>query len=100
MTGEQLSSLSQIWFALPFPLLTGALYFGFSRSPMAKRLRLSAHSAFLLLAYAYAVAVAPWTSSSAGFPCIWPFWLLLAAFLLSGAYAIVRCDGPRRLHLL
>jgi hypothetical protein len=69
-------------------------------SSLFKRALSSSHGAFLLLALGYAALAADWSTFDTWRPFIWPFYLLLAAFVFSTGYSFVRFKGTKIVHLL
>ena len=83
------------------PLVTTITYFLFSKEPVLYRRALtSSHGAFLLLSLGYALLASHWSTFQTGKYFIWPFYLLLVAFVTSTGYSLVRFKGTKIVHLL
>jgi cell division protein FtsW (lipid II flippase) len=96
----QISAIGQIWPVLIVPLASTVLYWYLSTATnTTRRLLASAHGALLLIAFVYAVAVSPMTGYENWKVWIWPFWILLALFLVAILYAITRYEGNRWIHM-
>ena len=87
--------------ALLAPLVTSVAYFLLSKEPdLSRRALSSSHGAFLLLSIGYAALAAHWSSFESWRPFIWPFYLLLAAFVFTTGYSLFRYKGTKIVHLL
>jgi cell division protein FtsW (lipid II flippase) len=96
----QISAIGQIWPVLIVPLASTVLYWYLSTATnTTRRLLASAHGALLLIAFVYAVAVSPMTGYENWKAWIWPFWILLALFLVAILYTITRYEGNRWIHM-
>jgi hypothetical protein len=83
------------------PIVTSATYFLMSKEPVLyKRALSSSHGALLLLSAGYAALANLWSSIDTWQFYIWPFYLILAAFVLSIGYSFLRFNGTKLVHLL
>jgi hypothetical protein len=60
----------------------------------------SSHGAFLLLAIAYAATATHWSGWGTWQFFIWPFYLLLAMYVLATGYSFVHFKGTKLVHVL
>jgi hypothetical protein len=90
-----------LWLALLVPAVVSLCYYLSSRTYVVRqRLIWSAHGVLLLLAFAYAVAISPWSANGNWALLIWPYWVLLGLFVLSVVYSLIFFKGHRAIHLL
>jgi mannose/fructose/N-acetylgalactosamine-specific phosphotransferase system component IIC len=87
--------------ALLIPVVTSATYFFLSKEPaLYKRAITSSHGALLLVSAGYAALISQWSTSHTWQFYIWPFYLILIAFVLSIGYSLLRFEGTKLVHLL
>jgi hypothetical protein len=90
-----------LWLILLVPAVVSLCYYLSTRTHfMLQRLLWSSHGAVLLLAFAYAVAVSPWSINGNWAVFIWPYWVLLIIFVLSAVYSLISFKGHHAIHLL
>ena len=83
------------------PLVTTVTYFFLSKEPVLyKRALTSSHGIFLLASLGYAALASLWSTFQTWQFFIWPFYLLLGAFVISTAYSLFRFKGTKLVHLL
>ena len=87
--------------SLFIPISISATYFfaSIEKNPY-KRVLSSAHGVCLVLALGYAAAASRWSSFQDWEFYIWPFYLLLMAYVSSVGYSLVRYRGTKLVHVL
>jgi hypothetical protein len=86
---------------LGIPLVISGMYFFMSsESVLHKRLLSASHGAFLVLSMAYALIAAHWSTFNTWYVYIWPFWILLTAFLIATGYSLFFFKGTKLVHLM
>lgn len=101
MTDYQLFALGEIWPALLVPLLTSITYYSLSpESRFGRRLLDAVPGILLVLAFAYAVAVSPYSTYENAQSWIWPFWMLLGLFVVAVVHTLLRFRGNRWIHVV
>jgi hypothetical protein len=100
-TGYQIFAINQAGLVLLVPTAVSVCYYMSARTyPTAQRLLWAAHGVLLLIAFAYAVAVSPWSDHGRWGVLIWPFWILLGLFVVALAYSVIWFQGNRAVHFL
>jgi hypothetical protein len=95
------SAQQKLLLLLLVPAAASLCYFLSSRTYfMWQRLLWSAHGFILLLAFAYAVAISPWTAHGNWRGLVWPYWGLSGLFVISVVYSLIAFQGHRAIHLL
>lgn len=101
MTDYQLFALGEIWPALLVPLLTSITYYSLSpESRFGRRMLDAAHGILLVFAFAYAVAVSPYSTYQNAQSWIWPFWMLLGLFVVAVVHTLLRFRGNHWIHVV
>jgi len=86
---------------LAVPLITSVAYFLLSKEPvLGRRVLAASHGMVLLAAMGYAFAASHWSTFGTSDVYIWPFYTLLALFLVAVGYAFVGFKGTRLVHVL
>jgi hypothetical protein len=97
--GYQIFAIGQAGLVLLVPAAVSLGYY-FSSRTHYHRLLWSGHGVILLLAFAYAIAISPWSANGNWTFAVWPYWVLLGLFVVSVIYSLIWFQGHRAVHLL
>lgn len=95
MSDYQITTIKQIWVALPNLLLVSGIYWYFSRSLLK-----SVHGIAILLAFSYAVWVCELTEFDPALKYYVPMYILFIAGLISMLVSFKTFIGKRWVHLI
>jgi hypothetical protein len=88
---------AQFWLMLVFPAFIGVLYYVCCHGSPARRLGAASPSIALLCAFAYAVAVSPWSGSDPS-AFLWLFWAMLGLYVACIGLAVALYRGEPAIH--
>ncbi len=92
----QLFALSYLWPAAAVSLAVAIIYYLASAHPKWwQRLLVASHGILLVLAALYAVAISLWSRGLPGAAAMFPFWIMIALFIVSLFYSLTQYRGQR-----